>query len=116
MPFCLGITIQNLSTFTANDFWEKEFITEKDIWNKVLKMDNFSAFLNFKQDISYKNMAKDFTSDMLTGELSDEYLSLKRKDEKVALELVKYNILFHQRYKANYTTRILFQTFELKQD
>ena len=90
MPFWLGITIQNLSTYTANDDWNKEFITDKDIWNKVFKLTSFSSFLNFREHISYKEITKNFDPDKLTGDIHEEYLSLKRKDSNGALEIAKY--------------------------
>lgn len=83
----MGITIKNLRTFTANDKWEKEFVTKKDVCNKSLQLNNFSMFLNFHDNIFYDDIMNEFGPDDLSKE---ERAELSKKDSKTNTELAVY--------------------------
>lgn len=85
----MGITVNYLRTFTANNKWEKEFVTKKDVCNKALQLSNFSIFLNFKDDIFYDDIMKEVDLDDLSTELKNEYKK-SSKDKGTAMSIVKY--------------------------
>jgi len=110
MPFSLGVSISNLRTFTANTKWEKEFITKKDICNKALQLQNFSIFLNFRDDIFYDKIMDDFKVDHLDPHLKDEY-NKGSKSNKNIREIVKYKHFISQKFQANLKNFFLLQNF-----
>jgi hypothetical protein len=56
LPWCFGATLGSISIYTTNDSWERDFVTDKQITKKAIKLENFAMFLNFKKDISYEAM------------------------------------------------------------
>lgn len=59
MPWCFGATLGSMSINTTNDNWETEFVTEKVITKKCIKLQNFAMFINFKKEIFYDKMTEE---------------------------------------------------------
>jgi len=46
-PWCFGMTLGSMNIYTCNDHWERDFVTEKQITKKCIKLQNFAMFINF---------------------------------------------------------------------
>ena len=120
-PFCMGVTIKKLSTYTANDLWEREFITKQDICRKLLTLENLSIFLNFSDDLFYEELTKDYSEEFLDekqklgiGESWNIYKALSNKNENEKdrlLQIFKYKYFISEENQRNLHNSFLIYNF-----
>lgn len=109
IPFCIGLTVDHLSTYTANDDWKKEFVTKKDVCNKALELTNLSLFLNNEKDIFFEDILKDFTPEVANDFLMKEYKKSK-KDEK-AFQILRYKHFISRAFQSKLTNSYILKDF-----
>lgn len=114
MPFCLGLTIPYLSTYTANDKWEKEFITKKDVCNKALMLDDFCLYLNFGEDMFYESLTKDFDVENLSTEDKKVINKTKGAERRQQFEIMKYKYFIEDSNRGLHKNSYLIHKFWLQ--
>ena len=72
-PWCFGATLGSINIFTANDDWERDFVTDQDITKKVIKLNNFAMFMNWSdkpEDVFFDHITQTgYDIDSLSDEL-----------------------------------------------
>ena len=72
-PWCFGATLGSINIFTANDDWERDFVTDQDITKKVIKLNNFAMFMNWSDNLD----ASQLNISLMSGDVLLENLQIK---------------------------------------
>jgi hypothetical protein len=95
----MGITVDYVKIFSAND---------KD--SKVITSDNFSLFLNFKDDIFYDEITSDFDISDLSHS-HRKILKNEKKSKKEMLSLARYKHFISPVYQGKLKNSYLLNNF-----
>ena len=110
-PFCMGVTINKLSTYTANESWEREFITQQDICRKLLTLENLSIFLNISENLFYEELTADFNEEFLDGKQNKTLFNKSEKEKHRLLQIYKYKHFISQENQISLHNSYLVYNF-----
>ena len=107
----MGVTIDKLSTCTANESWEREFVSKQDICRKLLTLENLSVFLNFTDDLFYDHLTYDFDEEFLDENQRKSLLNKTEKEKEKLLQVFKYKYFISQGSQIDQHNSYLIHNF-----
>jgi hypothetical protein len=86
-PWALGLTIQQIQIYTANDDWERDYVAGETISKKTISLQNLSIFINFEDNLSYDSMVE---GEVDLKSIHHDILDEIKRDKSVSEDIIKY--------------------------